>query len=336
MSLLTFTGDVMLGRAVDEYLKTLQDKSVIWGDVLNELKESDLVFVNLESALTRSTKKGKKGNPVFFFKSDPENVSSLTGANISYCCLANNHILDFGQDGLVETLKTLTSVNIKYSGAGRNIIEAKRPAELKIGSLKIKVFAFSDNEPSWEAKGDSFGINFIPINQEDGRFLDLLEEVKKAKSEGFFIIVSGHWGPNMVRVPPERHVNFAHKLIERGVDIFHGHSSHVFQGIEVYKGKVIFYDCGEMIDDYAVDPVLKNNESFLFQVHLKEDKVQKIVLKPIKIEISFGKDGFLKMSVKKAKGKEGRLISEKQVELSKNLVPNIEIKEDLLEINVKI
>lgn len=326
----------MLGRGVNEYLKKLIDKSVIWGDVLEDLKKSDVVFINLECAITNTTKRGSKDTPVFFFRTDPENVKALLSGNISYCCCANNHILDFGEEGLRETLKILDSAKIKHSGAGKNLNDAQNPAELKIRDQKIKVFAFSDNEKGWQATSSKPGINYIPIDTQDKRFKRLLGEVKDSKQKGFLVIVSAHWGPNMVRIPLDSHIEFAHRLIEAGVDIFHGHSSHIFQPVEIYNGKVIFYDCGEFLDDYAVDPIARNDQSFLFQVILEKGEIQKVVLKPIKIVIKFEEFNFLKISVKRAKKKEARLISQKMLDLSKGLLPNSTLKEGCIEINLRV
>ncbi len=334
--ILTFTGDVMLGRAVNDYLITLKDKSVIWGNILPDLISSDLVFINLECALTSAKVKGIKESPVFFFRSEPQNVEALKAANVSYCCCANNHILDFGKEGLLETLKILDQARIKHSGAGNKKIDAKMPADIEMRGIKFRVFAFSDNEPGWEATLNGPGINYIPIDQNDRRFKDLLKHILISKKEGYFVIVSGHWGPNMVRIPPKHHVEFAHALIDAGVDIFHGHSSHVFQRVEIYNGGIIFYDCGEMIDDYAVDPILRNDESFLYQVVLENKKAIKVVLKPIRIQVTFSKNHKLETKLIKLKGKEAKLVNQKMLELSKDYIPKVRLHDNKIIIDVLI
>lgn len=281
---LLFTGDVMLGRLVNEYLKRQRNKSIVWGNTLPILKNSDLTFINLECAITRETSPGKKDTPVFFFRSDPENIQALTKADVDFCCLANNHVLDFGERGLLQTLEFLKRAGIYYSGAGENLDEAQSPAEISIKNLKIKVFSFTDNEKGWRATRRKPGINYIPIDLRNRDAKLLFETVEKAKKEGYLVVVSTHWGPNMLRFPLDSHIEFAHKLIDSGCDIIHGHSSHVFQPVEIYKKKVIFYDCGEMLDDYAVDPLLRNDESFIFEVYLKNKAVTKVVLTPIIID----------------------------------------------------
>lgn len=281
---LTFTGDVMIGRLVNEYLRTTDKHSSIWGNTIKTLKSADLLFINLECALTKSTTQGTKDSPVFFFRSEPEHVKALVDAGVDYCALANNHTLDYGVDGLLETITVLKRVGIPHSGAGENAVEARKPADLKIDGLKFKVFSITDNEPGWEAGKSKPGTFYLPIDLLDSRVRKLIIDIRRVKNKGYFVIVSAHWGPNMVRVPSKIHCKFARSIINAGCDIFHGHSSHVFQGVEVYKEKVIFYDCGGMIDDYAVDPLLRNDESFIFEVYLDKGKFKRVVLKPILIK----------------------------------------------------
>lgn len=325
MKKLTFTGDVMIGRLVNDYLKVTQDFSSIWGNTIETLKSSDLLFINLECSLTKNKIRGNKDSPVFFFRSELENVESLKEAGVNYCSLANNHTLDFGIDGLLETLRTLKDAEIVYAGAGKKIKEAKNGADLRRGDLKIKIFSFTDNEPGWEARKDKPGTFYLPIDVNDKRAKELFKNIQKAKQEKYFIIISAHWGPNMVRVPPSNHRSFAHKLIDSGCDIFHGHSSHVFQPIEIYKERVIFYDCGEMIDDYAIDPFLRNDESFIFEVLIDEEKIKNVVLIPILIS---------NLQVNIVKGNKAENICSKMINLSQKFGTKAEFKKDKLEIKV--
>jgi poly-gamma-glutamate capsule biosynthesis protein CapA/YwtB (metallophosphatase superfamily) len=97
------------------------------------------------------------------------------------------------------------------------------------------------------------------------------------------IIFSNHWGPNMVQRPKETFRRFARAVIDRGVDIYYGHSAHVFQGVEIYRGKPILYDTGDFIDDYAVDPKMRNDWSFLFRVSVEEGTFERLDLIPVKL-----------------------------------------------------
>lgn len=323
MTKLVFTGDVMLGRLINDYLKTVSDPALIWGDTLEELRSADATFINLECALTQNSKRGHKESPVFFFRSQPNNVHALLAAGIDFCSLANNHVLDFGTQGLLDTLKTLSNVGIAYSGAGENIEKAKSPAKLKINNLLFSVYSITDNEAGWKAEENKPGTFFLPIDTDSEIVQDFFKQVSEEKRTSDFVIVSSHWGPNMVRVPTFEHQQFAHAVVDAGCDIFHGHSSHVFQGVEIYKKSVIFYDCGEAVDDYAVDPVLRNDESFVFEVYLNEAGIEEVVLKPTLI-----KD----LRVNFVKGDYGVKISQKMSKLCKEFNTPVLVDQEVLKI----
>lgn len=271
-----FTGDVMLGRMVNEILKK-ESSSYPWGNVLPLLWENDTNIINLETAITTHKQAMLK---VFNFKTDPKNIESLLKANIKIVSLANNHILDFGETGLYETLSTLQKAGITYVGAGKTIQEAQKPYIFTQKGITIGVLGFTDNEPDWLATTTKPGINYIKVGD--------IEAVKKIvqslRKKVDFIIASIHWGPNMRERPTQEFIDFAHQMIDAGIDIIHGHSAHIFQGIELYKNKLIMYDTGDFVDDYMVTPALRNNLSFLFQVKIDKQRIKSLRLTPVFIE----------------------------------------------------
>lgn len=273
-------GDVMIGRLVNEMLDR-QPPNYIWGDALPLIQDNDLNVINLEAALTHATKKVPK---VFNFKAQPKYVQSLTVANIGVANLANNHILDFAEEGGLETLQTLTQAKIPYVGAGRNIQEASKPIILNIQGIRLGILGCTDNEPSWEASPQRLGTRFVEIEDPDNpRHQTLISDIISLRSKVDVLILSIHWGPNMRERPTKAFRTFAHKMIEAGVDILHGHSAHIFQGIEVYKQKLILYDTGDFVDDYYVDPILRNDRSFLFLVTLSLSGLIQLRLVPVLI-----------------------------------------------------
>ncbi|WP_414709895.1 CapA family protein [Puia sp.] len=110
-----------------------------------------------------------------------------------------------------------------------------------------------------------------------------LDQVRRVRSLADIVLVSIHWGPNMKEKPHPAFVELAHEMIDQGADIIHGHSAHIFQGIEVYRNKLILYDTGDLIDDYAVDPILRNDRSFFFIVHAENRRLLKLKLIPLSI-----------------------------------------------------
>lgn len=195
----------------------------------------------------------------------------LKAAGIDAVSLANNHTLDFGYDALREMLELLDANDIKHAGAGLNHWRAFEPTFAKLEGATIALIAFTDNEPQWEATADREGIAYIPVDVTDDRAHELFAKIRAAKKQGVVVIVSAHWGPNRGYDPPKEHVYFAHRVIDEGADIVFGHSGHVFRGIEIYRERPIIYCAGNFIDDYAIDELERNDESFVFSIDLDKD-----------------------------------------------------------------
>ena len=282
---LFMTGDVMTGRGIDQvlpypgdpviyegYMKSAKGYvqiaeeangpiprptafSYIWGDALEELerRKPDLRLINLETSITASTDFWK--NKGINYRMHPQNIPVLTRAGIDFCALANNHVLDWGYAGLLETLQTLKKANIISSGAGRNLSAAAAPAVTAIpGKGRVIMFSFgleSSGIPlSWAATADKPGVNLLK-DLSDNTVRHISQTVRKIKQKNDIVVASIHWGGNWGYKVPGRQKKFAHRLIDAaGVDIIHGHSSHHVKGIEVYKQKLILYGCGDFINDY--------------------------------------------------------------------------------------
>ncbi len=285
MLTLALIGDVMLGRGVNAILPSLLPEDV-WGDTLPLLKAADLRIANLECAITEHKQAWSQTRKTFHFRADPATVKVLEAAQIDVCALANNHTLDFEAQGLIDTLSHLNSAGVHYVGAGRNAEEAARPLVVEVGKKKTKVavIAFTDNEPAFAASATQPGTNYLPIARDADTFNRVESAIVSAREAGAELIVfSNHCGPNMVPRPSVAFREFARAVILLGADIYYGHSAHVFQGIEIFQGKPIFYDTGNFIDDYAVDPFMRNDWSFLFQVSMEGKALKKIALYPVKL-----------------------------------------------------
>jgi poly-gamma-glutamate capsule biosynthesis protein CapA/YwtB (metallophosphatase superfamily) len=293
MLTLALTGDVMLGRGVNETLRSVRPEEP-WGDVLPLLSSADLRIINLECAITGHKRPWSRTPKVFHFRADPPAVEVLRAARVEACSLANNHTLDFEEQGLLDTLAHLEAAGIRYAGAGRNLEEAAQPALLDIDGERVALLAFTDNEPPFAAGPDKPGTNYLPISLEPEVLRRVEAAVGSAREAGAGTIVfSNHWGPNMVEQPKGSFRRFARAVVDRGADVYYGHSAHVFQGVEIYRGKPIFYDTGDFIDDYAVDPNLRNDRSFLFHVCMEDGDLKRVELFPVvlpyaRVEIATG------------------------------------------------
>ena len=278
-------GDVMTGRGIDQILPypgdpTLHEPSIrdaadyvklaerftgaiprpcqldyIWGDALKHLRQEapQAIITNLETAITHSDTHWD-GKDVHY-KMSPENIGCLTSAGINCCVLANNHMLDWGIPGLLETLDTLEKAKIKHAGAGRNLREAQAPAILETGECE-RVIVFSLGSTSsgipmaWSAEEDRPGLNVIETQRNDPIRI-LAQQIDKIKRPGDIVIVSIHWGGNWGYKIPGNQKEFAHRLVDEArVDILHGHSSHHVKAIEVYKERLILHGCGDFLNDY--------------------------------------------------------------------------------------
>lgn len=245
---------VKLAEYLNEPIKRPVDYSYIWGDALEVLERMmpDVRLVNLETSITVSDDywKGKEVH----YRMNPENIDCLKIAGIDCCSLANNHILDWGYEGLKETLETLKRAGIKYAGAGTTIHEAESPAILRAADKGVIFFSCgleSSGIPTdWAATEKRPGVNLLK-DLSNGTIDYIKEKIYEVKREGDVVVFSIHWGGNWGYAIPEYQVELAHRLIdEADIDIVHGHSSHHVKGIEVYSGKLILYGCGDFLNDY--------------------------------------------------------------------------------------
>ena len=252
---LTSSADyVALAERANGVIPKPVDFAYIWGDALCELsnRKPDVRIVNLETAVTRSALAEPKG---INYKMSPRNVPVLTAAGIDCCALANNHVLDWGRSGLLETLDTLRTAGIKTVGAGRTIDEAAAPATLPIGNggrvLVLALGSTTSGIPqNWAATNREPGIN-LPPDLSLGTVRRIAQQMGQMRMPRDILVVSIHWGDNWGYGISRQQVDFAHALIdEAGVDLVFGHSSHHPKAIEVYRERLVLYGCGDFIDDY--------------------------------------------------------------------------------------
>lgn len=325
--ILAMVGDVMLGRGVAKEIERRTPES-FWGDTLPLLRSADLLIAGLECAITTHPTPWTRTPKVFHFRAPPKAVEVLRAAGVRCVSLANNHTLDFEEEGLLDTLRYLDAAGIARAGAGRNLAEAAAPAILEAGGLRVGVLAFTDNEPGWAAGPDRPGTNYIEIRPEDPAVLERVERgIAQARSQGAQIVVlSLHWGPNMRLRPSAPFRRFARAVVDRGVDLVYGHSAHIFQGIELYRGSPILYDTGDFLDDYAVDPILRNDQSLIFFVDLDEEGVRELRLVPVKLNYAV---------VNRATGRDLEEISERMIALSAEMSTPVERLDSILRVAVR-
>jgi poly-gamma-glutamate synthesis protein (capsule biosynthesis protein) len=283
---LAFVGDLMLGRGVSRALRG-HPPEWFWGDVLPVLRQASAIFANLESPITSSGERWRRSWKMFHFRADPAALRILECAKINFVCLANNHVMDFGERGLIDTLDALDGAGIRHAGAGRNAAEATAPVVVDLPGLKIGVIAATDNMRAFSATVDRPGTNFIEMTAEPANLFWISRSVAELRRAGAALVVlSLHWGPNMRLSPTRLFRRLAHAAIECGIDVVHGHSAHVVQAIERHRNGVVFYDTGNFIDDYWKFPFRKTYWSFVFLLDLEESRLSRLRLVPVHIHSS--------------------------------------------------
>jgi poly-gamma-glutamate synthesis protein (capsule biosynthesis protein) len=278
-------GDVMLGRGVDQilphpgepelrephmrdargYVRLAEhangpiprpaDWGWPWGEVLAVLDDAapDVRLINLETTITDDGHFADR-KPVCY-RMHPDNLPTLTALRPDVCALANNHILDFGYQGLTDTVAALARAGIQGAGAGADLPTARRPAVVGVHDehrvLISSVAMTSAGVPeSWAASWHRPGVWLIRDPSQRDAADDVTAQVRARTRDGDVTIASVHWGSNWGYAIAPSEMAFAHRLIDAGIDIVHGHSSHHPRPIEIYRGKSILYGCGDVIDDY--------------------------------------------------------------------------------------
>ena len=243
---LGFAGDINLDEdwATTKFMDNRENgiNDCFSPEFLELMKSYDIFMLNNEFTYS------KRGEPTkgksYTFRADPSRVQNLKKLGVDIVLMANNHVGDYGSDALLDTFDVLDSAGIPYVGAGRNISEAQAPYYMDIDGYKIAYCAASSAEAYaakyWtpEATDSSPGILSC---YDPERFLS---SVREARANADYVIANLHWGLEYSNYADKFQKNLAKKTIDAGADIIIGSHPHVLQGIEIYKGKPIFYSLG--------------------------------------------------------------------------------------------
>jgi len=283
-----FVGDLMLGRSVNERWAGEDDgHESVWRSTLPRLQELDGLVGNLECCVSdRGTRWPDKG---YYFRSDPAfAVPALEAAGASFVSLANNHVLDYGEPALRDTESHLSDVGIAHAGAGTDRNSALDPALFEAGDLTVAAFGLTDQAAEFAAGASDPGTAFATLDPSVPGTRSLVTGILDRAAEGDpdLVVASLHWGPNWETKPRAVHEAFGRWLIEQGVDVVHGHSAHVLQGVEVYQGRPIIYDAADFVDDYISyqdRQGVRNKRSALFELVVRDGDPDELVVEPTAI-----------------------------------------------------
>jgi len=281
---LLFAGDAMLGRLVGEAIEK-EGVDFPLGSIRNLLQSPDITILNLECAITDSEQRWQGAPKAFYFGAPLSAANILKTVGIDVVTLANNHILDFDRQGLLDTLTHLNSQDIQHVGAGLNLSEAKKPMRFEHDGVTFTMMAYCDHQADFSAGDDTPGMNYLDLSEPQNAIMQVEQDFNTLITQPVdWPILSLHWGPNMVLKPSKEFIDIAHAAINIGYKIIFGHSAHVFHGVEFYQGCPIIYAAGDLVDDYAIDPYFKNDHGLLFELEIDNEKVKKIKLHPIFLE----------------------------------------------------
>lgn len=264
-------GDLYLGGTANPYLKQ-SGYSYPFESTKYVLKNADIAVVNLEAPLTNRT--ATFMDKEFVLKANPDSTEAIKAVGFDVATLANNHIMDYGQEGLRDTITALNKRGVSYTGAGEDLNNARKPAILNVKNKKIAFLAYSRVFP------EEFYATDISGGTAPGLFEYVRDDIKKIKKDADIVIVSFHWSEELLKYPKEYQIKLAHLAIDSGANLIIGHHPHVIQGIEKYKNGLIFYSLG----NFAFGSISQSSpEGILAAVRFKSNQIISAEIIPLNV-----------------------------------------------------
>jgi poly-gamma-glutamate capsule biosynthesis protein CapA/YwtB (metallophosphatase superfamily) len=240
-----FVGDIMLSRAVGKIIER-EGVTFPFSLVASTTRNADIVFGNLENPVSY---RGENVGSIYSFRADPKVIAGLVFAGFDVLSLANNHIFDWGEDALLDTVEFVRSAGMVPVGVGGSLIEARAPGVIERGDKTVCFYGYSQFADS--RGGNESRPAVAPLNSEL-----IAQDINNGKNYGCkVIIISVHWGNEYETTATREQRELAHKIIDAGATIVVGHHPHVLQEIEEYGGGLIAYSLGNFIFDqnFSVD-----------------------------------------------------------------------------------
>jgi len=264
-------GDIMLSRGVEGRMIAHEDYRYPFLKTADITKNADIVFGNLETSIIVGR---RIQDNEMVFKTDPKAVEGLNFAGFNVLSLANNHIMNFGKDGLESTVNILDENNISHIGAGVGKDEIYKSVVKDVQGTKFSFLAFTYNSDQRKTgTGDVYGV----ANMDVGK---MKEVVQKSSIEADVVVVSMHAGNEYQISPSSFQENFARNAIDAGADLVIGHHPHVVQTVEKYKEGYIIYSLGNFVFDQ-----MWSNETRLgviAEIIFQDKKIKSLKFIPIK------------------------------------------------------
>lgn len=271
------------------------------------LAKADLVFANLENPL------GKGGHPrekMYTFRSNPSLAKLVVDSGVDVVTIANNHMLDYGEPVLMETLRTLSKAKIPFVGAGRNIVEAEKPVFLERGGVRLAFLGLAATLPLGAAASPERA-GLAPIHVTTSYELDptltqeqpgnppkirtqvdprdqerICTNIKRAKEHADHVVVGIHWGVAFTKERAEYQQLLGHEMIDAGASVVVGHHPHMRQGVESYRNGIILYSLGDFLFHDRQD--MSGESGMIAVISLSKVGVEDLRLWPVAIDVKTG------------------------------------------------
>ncbi|MGZ6213955.1 MAG: CapA family protein [Candidatus Limnocylindria bacterium] len=275
-------GDTMLGRGVADRLRAgAAVESLVDESIAETMRRADLAVLNLECCISERGARWPDPLKPFFFRAPPAATNLLRYLGVDCVSLANNHALDYGYEALADTRRHLAKAGIATIGAGEDLAEARRPVVLEAGGLRVGLIGMTDHPADYAAAPDQPGVALADLSHGVPGWLT--ELVADTREHCDVLIVTPHWGPNMVAEPSVQIRLAARQLLAAGASLVAGHSAHVFHGV----ADGVLFDLGDFLDDYAVDGRLRNDLGLLWLVELDADGPIRLEALPLALDHCF-------------------------------------------------
>ena len=269
-------GDFICAREFDKTVKE-HGPDYPFIKAKEHLKKADITFANLECVVSDNAELRSKDPNKINYNAPSTVIPALKTSGFDVFSIANNHTFDLGSKGLADLRKHLKNANLMFGGAGKNAKDAEKPLIVKVNGLKIAFLFYNSTGSNFCAKKKRAGYNCMPLHKKKKSLKKLKRDLKKVKGTDL-VFLSIHWGNNYKTEPVQEHIDFAHAAIDAGVDAILGHSSHIFQGVEVYKNRPILYDMGDV---FLKKPDSWDTRSFFFDIIIENSKIKSLELLPI-------------------------------------------------------
>ncbi len=278
---LLFVGDIMLSRSVGAAMQRESDFAYPFRLIADTLASADITFGNLEGPISS---RGANQGSIYSFRADPRVIEGLRLAGFDVLSLANNHIMDWGQDALEDTITLLKENNIAPVGAGRNYEEANETKFVEINSpsareIRVGFLAYTNLYPEGLVAGEERpGVS-------DARLEYVLERVAEARGQADILVVSYHWGEEYATSSSVAQREVARAIIDAGADLVVGHHPHVVQEVEKYKDGWIAYSLGNFVFDQSFSE--ETMRGLMLRVFIRDEKVSRVEELPIRTSETF-------------------------------------------------